>query len=53
VQKSPYAYGNNQWVGYDDAQSIQEKINYINSKGIGGAFFWAIAMDDYSKYFFN
>lgn len=49
AQKVPYAYGNNQWVGYDDAQSIQEKINYINNNGIGGAFFWEMSGDDYSK----
>lgn len=49
AQRVPYAYGNNQWVGYDDAQSIQEKINYINKNNIGGAFFWTMAMDDYSK----
>lgn len=49
VQKSPYAYGGGQWVGYDDAQSIQEKINYINNNGIGGAMFWEMSMDDFSN----
>ena len=26
-QKSPYAYGGDQWVGYDDARSLRIKVN--------------------------
>lgn len=52
AQKVPYAYGNNQWVGYDDAESIQNKINYVNNNGIGGMFVWAMDMDDYCKMIF-
>jgi GH18 family chitinase len=49
-QRVPYAYGNKKWVGYDDAQSIQEKINYLKNKKLGGAFVWEMSMDDSSKY---
>lgn len=48
-QKVPYAFGNGNWVGFDDAQSIQEKINYLKSKGLGGAFVWEMSQDDASK----
>lgn len=48
-QRVPYAYGNGKWVGYDDVQSIQEKINYLNSKGLGGGFVWEMSMDDASN----
>ena len=41
-----YAFGNNQWVDYDDAQSIQVKINYINNNGLGGGFVWEMSGDD-------
>jgi chitinase len=51
-QMAPYAFGNNRWVGYDDAQSIINKITYLNDNGLGGAFFWEISMDDYCEYFF-
>lgn len=47
TQQGTYAYGgNNQWVGYDDAQSIQVKINYIKSNGLGGGMIWEMSGDD-------
>ena len=38
--RSPYAYGNSEWVGYDDVQSLTEKAAYIKEMGFGGAMFW-------------
>lgn len=48
-QKVPFAFGEGQWVGYDDAQSIDEKITYAQNKGLGGVFVWETAQDDASK----
>ncbi|XP_050419124.2 chitotriosidase-1 [Patella vulgata] len=47
-QQSPYAYGGDQWVGYDDTKSIAIKARYIVQQGLGGAFVWSVEMDDFT-----
>jgi len=44
----PYAYGQGNWVGYDDAAMATRKVDYIISNKIGGAIIW-----DISNRFFN
>lgn len=46
VQKAPIAYGDGMWTGYEDSQSIQEKIDYLNENELGGAMIWEMSMDD-------
>ncbi|XP_076164556.1 chitotriosidase-1-like [Ptiloglossa arizonensis] len=46
-QHVPYAYKDNQWVGYDDPTSVKEKAKYINSLGLGGAMLWSLENDDF------
>ena len=48
-QRVPYAFGGNDWVGYDDVRSITEKSNYINQYNLGGGMWWAIDDDDYQN----
>ena len=49
--KVPYIYNGNEWVGYDDTQSLTEKVAYIKKEGLGGAMFWALDLDDFTGTF--
>lgn len=46
-QKVPYAHRENQWVGYDNEQSLVIKSNFVNNLGIAGAMVWSIETDDF------
>ena len=39
-------FGGNQWVSYDDADTFKLKIDYANSKCLGGTMIWAVSTDD-------
>ncbi|BET00648.1 Glyco_18 [Nesidiocoris tenuis] len=45
----PYAYKDNQWVGYDDVAMIQHKSNYIRRMDLGGGMIWALDLDDFKN----
>ncbi|XP_075986238.1 acidic mammalian chitinase-like isoform X2 [Anticarsia gemmatalis] len=45
--KVPYAFKDNYWVSYDDANSIAIKINYAKSLGINKMMVWSIETDDF------
>jgi len=44
----PYAFKGDQWIGYDDITSLNEKMDYINSLNLGGAMMWSIETDDFN-----
>lgn len=45
-QKNPYKYSGNQWLGYDDQKSIQDKAKWIKENGYFGVMIWSIDQDD-------
>uniref|UniRef100_A0A3Q3T4D2 Acidic mammalian chitinase n=1 Tax=Mastacembelus armatus TaxID=205130 RepID=A0A3Q3T4D2_9TELE len=46
-QKVPYAITENQWVGFDDKNSLDIKVSYLKTNNIGGAFVWSLDLDDF------
>ena len=46
---APYGYKDTIWVGYDDQESLKYKVDaVIKEKGLMGAMFWALDLDDFS-----
>ncbi|KAM6217118.1 chitinase-3-like protein 2 [Rhynchocyon petersi] len=47
-QQVPYAVKGNQWVGYDDVQSVKNKVQFLKNLNLGGAMIWSIDLDDFT-----
>ena len=46
VMVSPYAYGDGQWVGYENVQSLTHRCGIINDMNLAGVMFWDTSLDD-------
>ncbi|XP_041997767.1 class V chitinase CHIT5-like [Salvia splendens] len=44
---SAYSYAGTDWVGYDDAISVEYKVKFAKAQGLGGYFFWALGFDSH------
>lgn len=49
--RTPYTYNGDQWVGYDNAESLAEKVRYVKDKGYGGWMTWDMDLDDFRGQF--
>ncbi|KTF74107.1 hypothetical protein cypCar_00049173 [Cyprinus carpio] len=50
-QKVPYATKGHEWVGFDNKESFETKVNYLKENRFGGAFVWALDLDDFTGQF--
>lgn len=51
TQHVPYVVRGNQWTGYDDEKSFQDKINFAKKQNFGGVALWTLDLDDFSGQF--
>ncbi|CAM1321818.1 CHIA (predicted) [Pycnogonum litorale] len=47
---SPYAHKDDQWIAYEDADSISLKATVVRNQGYGGVFVSSVDMDDFRSF---
>ncbi|XP_076449216.1 chitinase-3-like protein 1 isoform X2 [Babylonia areolata] len=50
-QKVPYLVQGDQWVGYENRDSVREKARYAKTNGYGGVMTWSLPLDDFTGTF--
>ncbi|XP_014217569.1 chitinase-3-like protein 1 isoform X2 [Copidosoma floridanum] len=48
MHRMPYAYKGDQWMSFENKQSISEKVNYVMEKDLGGIAIWTVDNDDFN-----
>lgn len=43
----PFIHNSNQWIGYDNVQSIELKMDLVQTYNLAGAMVWSIETDDF------
>ena len=44
--QSMYAYGDGEWVGYENRDTLTHRCGVINDLGLAGVMFWDTSLDD-------
>jgi chitinase len=50
-QQVPYAYKDDQWVSFDNQESIEKKCHYVAERRLAGAMIWSLDFDDFNGAF--
>ncbi|CAF0980571.1 unnamed protein product [Rotaria sordida] len=50
-QEVPFAYKDDQWIGYDNEKSIEKKCYFIAKQRLSGAMIWSLDLDDFNGSF--
>lgn len=48
-KSGPYAMSRDQWVGYEDAASVEAKARYAVNNDFGGIAAWTVDLDDFQN----
>ncbi|KAJ7220596.1 glycoside hydrolase superfamily [Mycena pura] len=40
-------YNDNDWISYDDAETLTAKVNFAKGAGLGGLMVWAVDLDNF------
>ncbi|XP_065558234.1 probable chitinase 10 isoform X2 [Artemia franciscana] len=46
-QSVPFAYKDDQWIGFDDERSLKSKVSWSKEQKLGGVMVWSIDLDDF------
>lgn len=44
----PYTYYENQWISYEDVETVSVKAKYIRAMRLGGGMIWSLDFDDFT-----
>jgi chitinase len=50
IGQVPFAYHEDQWVGFDDERSLRTKVDWLKTEGFGGIMVWSVDLDDFRGY---
>lgn len=49
LEVAPYMYRDQDWISFEDFQSIQDRADIVNKYGLAGVKIWSFEQDDYDN----
>lgn len=46
---TPYGYSGDSWIGFENPDSLRLKVDFLKMKGLRGAMFWVVDVDDFQN----